>query len=178
MAARVMSQPGPTVGRGPGRPFYGQVERTPALWISWIKDICKTTSHDIEQLGLTMYDHPIEFESVELTFGTRHYFVCPRCRRRCEALYFVGTALCRKCARLGYHSQFHRPNSALGDLCRLYTRRGFWRNVHGSRVPCNRDKDLIMKLFRETLEKHFMELIECMAFDIEFGAKMERLKNR
>lgn len=178
LALRNMRQRGPTWGRGPGRPWRGIVERTPAVWISWIKDLCRMTGNDIERLRMQLYDDTIEIIGVQLTFGTRHYFLCPKCWKRCEALYFVRRALCRRCARLGYISQCHRPSSAFGEFARLYTRRGLWKRVHGSRFPRHQDRETLLKVFRETLEAHFRKELDAIEDAITFSAEMEKIRGR
>lgn len=37
--------------------------------------------------------------------GRRPWFLCPRCGRRCQAVYVRSGVACRKCSGLAYHSQ-------------------------------------------------------------------------
>jgi hypothetical protein len=119
---QAMHQRGPVFGRGPGRPWGGIVERTPCLWITWVTDACKVAEVSPDSLRVSFYGTQLEMASVELTFGTRWYWLCPHCGRRCEAVYATSTVGCRVCLRLGYLSQSHRSSSAWLWLNRLYTR--------------------------------------------------------
>ena len=187
------SQPGPMSGEGRnpnGRPWRGIVEHTPAIWITWLKQMCRRLEIDVERLGLRLYGEPIDITGVELTFGRRHYFLCPACLERREALYFMkdrrpegprnesgGRALCRECAHLGYLSQAHRPGSALGDLERLWSRRpSCLPRRHGSSEPAARDREMLLKVFRDALEARALEQIEAVADAIAFEADIERLR--
>lgn len=119
---RAMVQRGPVFGRGPGRPWRGIVEKTPCLWVTWVTDACKRVGVSPDALRVTFYGVELEMTSVELTFGLRWYWLCPRCGRRCEAVYCAGAVGCRVCLHLGYLSQCHRRTSAWLWLERLFTR--------------------------------------------------------
>ena len=108
-------------GRGPGRPWGGLVEQSPALWVTWIVRACKEVGADPLKMRVTFYGVPLEWATVSLTFGLRHYWLCPICHHRCEAVFWAGKVGCRKCLRLGYESQAHRPGSVyfyLGNMLR------------------------------------------------------------
>lgn len=119
---RAHRQRGPLFGRGPGRPWNGIVERTPVLWVTWIVDAARRAEISPNELKVSFYGVAVKWNSAELTFGTRWYFLCPRCGRRCEAVYFAGAVGCRVCLHLGYLSQSRRPTSAWLWLDRLFTR--------------------------------------------------------
>ena len=109
-----MRHPGPWRGRGrgPGRPWNGIVEDTPCLWITWVKRIARIRGAKVEEVKIEIGGKQLEITSVPLTFGPRHYFRCPMCYRRCEAVYFLGSYVgCRACLRLGYRSQCHEPGT-------------------------------------------------------------------
>ena len=56
-----------------------------------------TRSYDQEKVGLA---------STATRFGgSRSWFICPECGRRCAILYALGRFLCRKCHRLTYQCQ-------------------------------------------------------------------------
>jgi hypothetical protein len=99
---RARKQRGPVFGRGPGRPWNGIVEHTPCLWITWVADVTKRVGISPDQMEVEFYGVPIEMTPVQLTFGIRWYFLCPRCGRRCEAVYYAGAVGCRVCLRLGW----------------------------------------------------------------------------
>jgi len=53
--------------------------------------------------------------------GRRYWFVCPKCKRRCGTLFFVGKLfLCRKCGRVLYYSQTFKIVSG-ADLDRAFS---------------------------------------------------------
>ena len=107
--------PGIGAGRGPGRPWAGIVEETRAVWVTWLTDYARQTGKPIPQ-GLTFSQGSyVPIVGVRLTFGTRYFFKCPECGRRCEAVYILGRRVaCRKCLHLGYRSQASRAGSAWG----------------------------------------------------------------
>lgn len=111
--ARITSRRGPYPGWGcgPGRPWRGLVEETPAFWVTWLVALARKLGLNPDALNLTWYGVPFHLATTELTFGTRYYFLCPRCERRCEALYYAGAVGCRVCHHLGYRSQAHRAGS-------------------------------------------------------------------
>lgn len=41
--------------------------------------------------------------------GSRQWFQCLSCRRRCRVLYSAGRFRCRRCLRLTYESQYEKP---------------------------------------------------------------------
>ena len=116
---------GPISGFGANaqRPWNGIVEETRVLWVTWLAQLARlqevpVTSYHVEWGGV-----PIPVDTVRLTYGARAYFRCPRCGRRCEAVYLVlGRSACRKCQRLGYRSQAHRPGSLWRTLERIFDR--------------------------------------------------------
>jgi hypothetical protein len=119
---RAMRQRGPVSGRGPGQPWGGIVEKTTCLWIGWVVDACRAAEVAPDSMKVTFYGAELRMTSVELTFGPRWYWLCPRCGRRCEAVYVTREVGCRVCLRLGYLSQSHRKSSAWLGLNRLNTR--------------------------------------------------------
>ena len=152
---RALSQRGPRHGQGPGRPWNGIVERTPCLWISWIRDATKHANISPDQIRAEFYDVPIQMTSVELTFGRRWYWLCPRCARRCEAVYYAGEVGCRVCLHLGYLSQSRRPTSAWLWLDRIGSR-------HWPLSPryCPADgTEAIVKKLGEALREELRELV-------------------
>lgn len=117
--------PSPGWGRGPGKRWNGTVEDTPALWVTWLVDLCRRADVDPTSLRMSWADVPLYLSWVDLTFGRRYYWLCPRCGRRCEAVYllrgqYVG---CRQCLRLAYRSQTHRGGSALAVLDMIFSRK-------------------------------------------------------
>lgn len=102
--------PMPGWGRGPGRRWQGIVEDTPSIWVTWLKDHCRRMGRPMP-CALVINERHVPIVGVRLTFGVRHYFKCPDCARRCEALYILGQRVsCRKCLHLGYRSQAQRHN--------------------------------------------------------------------
>ena len=52
-------------------------------------------------------DETIRFVETPLNFGgSRRWFACPGCGRRCRILYAVPLFRCRRCHELTYHSQY------------------------------------------------------------------------
>ena len=117
--------PMPGYGRGPGKPWAGIVERTPCLWVVWVVAAAKDTQVNPTDLRITFYGQALTMASVALTYGTRYYWLCPICGRRCEAVYAAGRVGCRKCLRLGYQSQCYSLNSPFRVLDRLLDRRAY-----------------------------------------------------
>lgn len=118
------SQRGPMAGhgRGPGQRWRGLCETTPQIWIGWVIEACRMAGKGIP-VALLVGDVRVPITSVQLTFGKRYYFRCPRCHRRCETVYIVGRVpLCRLCGRLGYQSQARRDSSVYGLLDALMGR--------------------------------------------------------
>lgn len=114
--------PRPGDGRGPGRPWGGIVEETPALWVNWFVAQAKRLGWRLP-LGVTVGGQPLGMTSIPLTYGPRWYWLCPECGRRCEAVYIRGQrAACRKCLRLGYRSQTQRATSIYAWLDLLFQR--------------------------------------------------------
>lgn len=112
------SQPGPMAGhgRGPGRPWRGLCEEVPQLWVTWVVNLARHTGQPVP-VALVVADVRIPIPGVRLTFGTRYYFKCPRCRRRCETVYLIARVpACRHCHHLGYRSQARRNSSVYGLL--------------------------------------------------------------
>ncbi len=110
---RGFHQPGPLPGhgRGPGRPWRGIIEETPCLWVTWVVNLARMTANAVP-VALLVADVRIPITATRLTFGARYYFRCPRCHRRCEAVYILGRVpACRHCHHLGYQSQARRGGS-------------------------------------------------------------------
>ena len=118
--------PRPGNGRGPGRPWRGIVEQTPALWVTWITGACKRAGVDPASIRITFCRCDLEMTPVELTFGTRYYWLCPRCGNRCEAVYATRAGVaCRECSHLGYESQTTRSSSPFRTLNLIFSRRAY-----------------------------------------------------
>jgi hypothetical protein len=103
--------PAPGEGAGAGRPYQGIVEDAQQLWVTWIVGACKHAGALVPK-WVRIDDVRVYLATVKLTFGIRHYFVCPRCHRRTETLFYLGSRwACRKCHHLGYASQVSRTGS-------------------------------------------------------------------
>lgn len=114
--------PMPGHGRGPGRPWRGIVEETPALWVTWVVAAGRASGRGVP-LRIKIGDVWIPMPGVRVGFGVRYYFRCPRCRRKCEAIYLLaGVPACRKCHRLGYRCQARRWSSVYAILSPLFDR--------------------------------------------------------
>jgi len=51
------------------------------------------------------YDYPVRTTTTQTAFGgTRLWWLCPRCGRRCDTLYLRSLFLCRHCQGLTYRS--------------------------------------------------------------------------
>jgi len=124
LGRRLSSHRGPMhgEGRGNGRAWAGLVEKTPALWVSWLSTVCKDLQVDPRRLRLSFYGVPLALVSVPLTFGDRWYWLCPICHRRCEAVYYAGRVGCRCCLHLGYASQGYRRGSIWLYLDQIFSR--------------------------------------------------------
>ncbi|MHB1317847.1 MAG: hypothetical protein ACYCYF_04415 [Anaerolineae bacterium] len=110
--------PAPGQGVGPGKPWRGVVERVPCLWISWVVGELRRAGRDVPA-SIMVDGVRVQLASAHLTYGRRYYFVSPCCFCRAEALYLMnGRWACRRCHRLGYASQTHRPESVMGQLDR------------------------------------------------------------
>lgn len=123
------SQRGPYQGggRGPGRPWSGLVEETPALWVGWLVALARLAGKPVP-VAILVGDVRVNITAVRLTFGNRHYFKCPRCRRRCEAIYILARVpACRKCHHLGFRSQAQRASSIWAVLDVMFDRRALAR---------------------------------------------------
>ena len=117
--------PGPDEGRNACDPWQGIVEETPAIWVTWLVDAAKRAGYALP-LTLEVAGQKVPLVSVALTYGLRWYFKCPRCGRRCEALYVRRQDFgCRRCLRLGYRSQKARPTSCYAMLDRVFAR-DYW----------------------------------------------------
>ena len=144
LVARLVSQRrGPVFGRGPGRPWRGIVERTLCLWVTWITEACRRVGVSPGDLGVSFAGERLETTTVELTFGERWYWVCPRCGRRCEVVYYAGEVGCRVCLRLGYVSQCHQRTSPWLLLWRILT------FDHGPRRHWAPSKEAVASMVRE-----------------------------
>lgn len=125
--ARLTSRRGPWQGQGQaghGTPFRGIVEQTPAVWVTWFTAYFKRLGVDPGHVGITWGGVPLHLATTELTWGTRYWWLCPMCGRRCEALYYNGFVACRKCHHLGYRSQCYRAYSAWSVLDSIFSREG------------------------------------------------------
>lgn len=150
--------PAPGMGQGPGRPWAGIVEQTPAVWVGWVTSACKHAEVDPLALTVTFHGQALEMDAVKLTYGTRYYWRCPRCRRRVEAIYATGAAVgCRTCLHLGYLSQASRPSSAWGLLDRLFSRRLGGLPRRYERTPVM-ERELVA-LLRGRIEKRLAEAL-------------------
>lgn len=140
-------QPGPYTGRGrgPGRPWAGLVEETPALWVGWFVALARLAGKPLPA-AILVGETRIDITAARLTFGNRHYFRCPRCHRRCEAVYILGRVpACRKCHHLGHRSQAQRASSIWAVIDVLFDRRSF--DARPKRYDV--DKDLLAGLLAE-----------------------------
>lgn len=140
-------QPGPIpgFGRGSGRPWNGIVEETPAIWVGWLVALARLAGKPIP-LAVMVGETRIDITAARLTFGNRHYFRCPRCYRRCEAVYILGRVpACRKCHHLGHRSQSQRASSIYAVLHVMFDRRAFAARPQRYDV----DKDLLAGLLAE-----------------------------
>ena len=67
--------------------------------------------------------------------GTRHWFLCPGCWRRCSVLYLTYNILCRKCLGINYQSQRTSAWTGWRRMERIRQRlRGL--PVGGTQSPC------------------------------------------
>lgn len=116
MMAKIGNRRGPMQGwgnNGRGNPFGGIVEDTTVLWVGWVVSAAKAAGYEPETVKIAFYDVPLTLTPVEVGFGTRYYWRCPRCNRRCEAVFALRgpRVACRECLHLGYRSQVGRPTS-------------------------------------------------------------------
>jgi hypothetical protein len=95
--------------------------------------------------------------------GTRPWFLCPRCGRRCGVLYGRSEFACRSCLNLRYTSQFESPRERmLRQLLKIRKVIGADMDVYGPLSPpprgmskkkwqrlCDEHEALRKKLFRE-----------------------------
>lgn len=109
-----LSQRGPMTGegRGSGKRWGGIVEQTPVIWVGWFVSAAKAAGIEPIAPQCSFGGIALQMTRVKLTFGWRYYWLCPQCRRRCEAIYYNGRVGCQRCLNLGYSSEAHRPNSA------------------------------------------------------------------
>jgi hypothetical protein len=122
LTERLQRHRGPVYGRGPGQPWAGIAEETPQPWVTWLADASKRLGRPLPEV-IEVDERRVLITTVQLTFGPRPYFACPHCSRRTEVLYFLATMFgCRRCCKLGYCSQQHRPTSVWGALDLLYSR--------------------------------------------------------
>ena len=161
--SRMSSARGPSsgMGRGPGHPWYGVVEDTPALWITWIVEASRRLGRPMPH-ALKVDGKLVCLACVKLTFGWRYYFECPRCGNRCEAIYFLrrDASGCRRCLHLGYRSQMHRRYSPYGELDRMFSRgRDLWRRyrINGA------SEGLVTETLRELRNKLGTEIENMLA---------------
>lgn len=147
-------------GRGPGRPWGGIVEQSPALWVVWIVRACKGAGVKPVGMRVAFYGVPLEWATVSLTFGPRHYWLCPLCGRRCEAVFWAGKVGCRKCLRLGYESQAHRPGSAWFYLGQMLRGRHDFRSGRYDDDKTNETADAVIRALRGELRAELRHLVE------------------
>ena len=131
---------GPLAGQGRSAypPWNGVVEDTPRLHVRTVCDAARRMGLRPTDVRIEIGDWIATVEGVRVGFGVRHYFRCPVCHRRCEALYYLLERLaCRKCQRLGYMSQKYRSTSAFAALDALFRGykwhllgRPFWEELH------------------------------------------------
>lgn len=120
--AQMAHGPMPGFGAGHGVHFSGVVEMTPVLWVTWLTYTARRMGCEVPT-AIKVSGEVVEIVSVDLTFGRRYFFRCPRCGHRREALYFLGKRCgCRVCLHLGYQSQCSRATSAWPELDRLFGR--------------------------------------------------------
>jgi hypothetical protein len=108
--------------------------------------------------------------SVELTFGRRWYWLCPRCSRRCEAIYASGVVGCRVCLHLGYLSQSRRKSSAWLWLDRLFSRH--W--PFSRRYFPSDEAGAIVKSLGKGFRKQIRELVAQVKVDLAEDTRDER----
>lgn len=140
-------QPGPYRGRGrgAGRPWSGLVEETPAIWVGWLVAFARLAGKPLPR-AILIGDARVDITTARLTYGQRHYFRCPRCGRRCEAVYILARVpACRKCHHLGFRSQAQRASSIWAVLDVMFDRRAFGTRPKRYDV----DKDLLAGLLAE-----------------------------
>lgn len=84
------------------------------IWSTWIVGWCK--EHGIAVPGsIKIAGATVEMVAVPITYGLRHYFLCPECSARVEALYWRRLRwACRRCQRLYTVEQLYPP----GDVAR------------------------------------------------------------
>ena len=163
------SHSGPMSGRGNngrGKPFLGIVEDTPQCWVTWLTDAARTAGLDPAHIRAQFYNTPLEIEPVEVGFGTRYYFRCPHCNRRCEAVFYVPrTVGCRKCLHLGYRSQVHRSTSKWYWLDMIFDR----KLMFGSHryEPDDKTAYGIAAGLRERFEAQLAALADSIKLDVE-----------
>lgn len=145
--------PGPGRGRSGGRPWRGIVEETACLWVGWIVEGARRAGLPPPS-ALEVNGQRVPLVTAELTFGKRHYFECPQCGRRMEALYFLGRECgCRRCLRLGYRSQASRPGSPWAYLDWVFHRRSLWRRWElPDNLVCDDLVQPLRKLLGERIE--------------------------
>lgn len=168
--------PAPGMGKGPGKPWAGIVEDTPAFWVTWLIDAARLVDVEPQQLQLSVAGRPVELTSVELTFGQRWYFRCPDCGRRCEALYFTRRVSCRECCHLGYRSSARRINSPWLAFERLLSDR-HWHHSTRSWAPTGPAAVLVERLadeIRDSLQRQVNEVISDIKISIDKQTEEKR----
>ena len=102
-------------------------------------------------------DATVYVEWSQLTFGRRYWFLCPRCGRRCEAVYTLGRDVgCRRCLRLGYKSQTHRPSSWWPWFDAVWDRDGLFRRY---RRPKKLDDEAVVRELRRQMGERIEALL-------------------
>lgn len=103
------------------------------------------------------YQLPVRLERTPCHYGgSRPWFACPSCGRRCGKLYLSGKFVCRKCAHLNYPSQ-QETGCAYRRVYRYRHRLGCFADMVS--VPAHR----ILKpkgMHWRTFQKHIDELIQ------------------
>jgi len=92
MLAKIGHQRGPTQGwgnNGRGKPFAGIVEDTTSFWVGWLVDAARAAGIEPQSVRVAFCNVPLTITPVKVGFGTRYYWRCPECDRRCEAVFWA-----------------------------------------------------------------------------------------
>jgi len=163
-------QPGPFTGMGSngrGNPFGGIVEDTNVFWVRWLIDAARTAGVDLAGLSVAFAGVPLRLDAVRVGFGTRHYWLCPECGGKCEAIYRQGRRVgCRRCLHLGYRSQISRITSRWFWLNRMFDE-SLNRILSSRTAPDDFTAKAIAAAFRDKFEQHAQE--QSAAILVEVG---------
>jgi hypothetical protein len=123
-----------------------------------------------DHLDLTLYAgwgdvrQRIQLTETPVHFGgTRRWFLCPRCGRRCGVLYCVKEFACRTCHNLRFKSQYESPRERmLRQLLKIRKVIGTGMDIYGPLAPPPRgmSKRRWLKMcqdFLELREKYWRE---------------------